>query len=112
LAIGKLPLKYLSVPITFQNLKNIDWDFWKKLDAWVCESATSGGRLLFLDSCLSGIPSFYMSMFLLNLTFIEKLNKHRSGFLGPRKSINENTIWSNGPEFVGLKTKVDLGLKT
>jgi hypothetical protein len=25
--IGKSPMKYLGVPLTFSNLKNIDWDF-------------------------------------------------------------------------------------
>jgi hypothetical protein len=83
--VGRLPLKYLGVPVTFSTLKNIDWDFVdakmvKKLDAWVGDSATSGGRLTLLDACLSGIPSYYMAMFLWNDTFIEKIDKHRRRF--------------------------------
>jgi hypothetical protein len=35
--VGQLPMKYLGMPVTFANLKNIDWDFLdakmlKKLD--------------------------------------------------------------------------------
>jgi hypothetical protein len=45
-----LPLKYLGVPVTFFNLKNIDWEILdaklvKKLDAWIYDSAYSGARL-------------------------------------------------------------------
>lgn len=46
--VGQLPMKYLGMPVTFANLKNIDWDFLdakmlKKLDSWIGDSATSGG---------------------------------------------------------------------
>jgi hypothetical protein len=34
----------------------------------------------YLVGFLAGIPSIYMSMFFPNLTFIEKLNKHRMRF--------------------------------
>ena len=83
--VGVLPMKYLGMPVTFSNLKNIDWDFLdmkfiKKLDAWICGSASSGARLTLLQSCLSGLPSYYMSMFLLNKTFIEKIYKHMRRF--------------------------------
>lgn len=95
--VGSLPMKYLGVPVTFSNLKNVDWDFLdakiiKKLDNWVCDSTTSGGRLTLLDACLSGIPYYYMSMFLLSLTFIEKLNKHRRGFFWAGKKRKRNII--------------------
>jgi hypothetical protein len=61
----------------------------KKLESWICDAATSGASLTSLDAFLSGISSYYMSMFLLNLTCIEKLlnltcieklNKHRQRF--------------------------------
>ena len=83
--VGELLLKYLGMPIIFSNLKNADWDFLdkkfiKKLDAWICCSASSGARLSLLQSCLSGLPSYYMSMFLLNKTFIEKIYKHMRRF--------------------------------
>ena len=73
------------MPVTFSNLKLIEWDFLdakmlKKLDSWISDSAYSGGRLSLLDSSLSGIPSYFMSMFLLSKTFIEKLDKHRRRF--------------------------------
>lgn len=72
---GTLPIKYLGVPISFSSLKNSDWDFLdakmlKSLDAWSGNSLFSGGRNSLLNSSLIGIPSYYMSMFLLKKTFI------------------------------------------
>ena len=73
---GVLPLKYFGVPVTFAHLKNVDWDFvdanfFKRLASWICENASSGGRLSLLQSCLVGIPSYYLSMFLLNKTLLK-----------------------------------------
>lgn len=74
---------HIFLPATSSsNLKNIYWDFLdakliKKIDAWISDSA----RLTLLDSCQSGIPSYYMAMFLLNKTSIEKLGKHGRRFL-------------------------------
>ena len=89
--VGQLPLKYLGVPVTFSNLKMIDRSFLdakllKKLDYWISDSASSGGRLTLLDSSLIGIPSYYMSMFLLSKNLIEKLDKHRRRFFWAGKS--------------------------
>jgi mannosylglycoprotein endo-beta-mannosidase len=64
--VGTLPVKYLGVPVTFANLKNVERDFVdakmiKKLAAWICDSATSGGRLTLLQSCLTGIRSILVA---------------------------------------------------
>jgi hypothetical protein len=94
--VGQFPMKYLGMPITFDNLKKIDWNFldakmMKKLNSWIGDSATSRGQLILLDSSISGIPYFYMSMFLLNKTFVEKLDKHRRSFFWAGKKKKGNT---------------------
>ena len=78
--IGKLPMRYLGVPVTYAMLKTVDWDFLdakllKRLAAWISYVASSGARLTLVNSSLDGIPSYFISMFLLNKTFIEKMNK-------------------------------------
>jgi hypothetical protein len=45
--VGKLPMKYLGVPVSFAKLKSVDWNYvdakvLKKLAAWVCDSSTLG----------------------------------------------------------------------
>jgi hypothetical protein len=88
---GELPMKYLGMPLTFVELKNVDWDFLdtkmlKKLDSWVGDSATSGGPLVLLRSSLFGIPYLYRSMLLLNKIFMWKPDKHIRGFFWSRKN--------------------------
>ena len=112
--VGQLPMKYLGVPVTFTNLKTIDWDFLdgkmlKKLDSWISDSASSRGRLTLLDSSLSGIPSYYMSMFLLSKTFVEKLDKHRRRFFWAGNSKKRNIIWLSGKKFADQRKKVVWG---
>jgi hypothetical protein len=115
--IRKLPWKYLAVLLTFSNLKNIDCDFLdaeliKKLDAWIYDSASCGDRLTFLDSTLSGIPSYYMAMFLLNKTFVENWINTEGDSFGLEKKSKKLIIWLNVKEFVDLKIKGVLGLRT
>ena len=69
----------------FSMLKTIGWDFLdakliKCLDARIGFSASSIARLVLLNSSLDSIPFFFMSVFLINKTFIEKMNVHRRNF--------------------------------
>jgi hypothetical protein len=89
--VGTLPMRYLGVLVTYSTLKNVELDFLdgkmiKKLDAWIAYAASSGARLTLLGSSLGGIPSYFMSMFLFNKTFIEKMDKHRRRFFWRRKN--------------------------
>jgi hypothetical protein len=78
-------MKYLGVPVTHRTLRVSDLDpldvkFIKKLDAWVGGSNSSGGRLTLVNSSLSNLPSYFMSLFYLNNIFLEKMDNHRLHF--------------------------------
>jgi hypothetical protein len=66
---------------------------------------SSGGRLILLDSSLSNVATYHMSMFYLNDTFIEKMNKHRRRFFWQRRNGKKRIIWSNGLVCVDRKVK-------
>lgn len=56
-------MKYLGVPVTFSALKTLDWEFLvgkmiKRVDAWK-GVASSGGRLILVNSTLTGIQQNY-----------------------------------------------------
>ena len=66
--IGKLPMKYLGVPIDELRLKNSDWNptgdkLEKKLGCWNGKNLSIGGRTLLINTSLSSsllyMPSFY-----------------------------------------------------
>jgi hypothetical protein len=109
-------MKYLGVPVTFSNLKTIDWDFLdakliKKLDAWVCDSASSGARLTLLDSCLPRIPSYYMSLYMLNKTCIEKMDKHRRRFFWAGKKKERGYYMVKWTKICRSNSKGGIGVK-
>lgn len=83
--IGKFPIKYLGMPVSYTALKNSDWEFivekyMKWFEAWIGNAASMGGRLTLLDSVITQISIYHMSMWLMNKTFIERLDKHRRSF--------------------------------
>uniref|UniRef100_A0A452XNX0 Reverse transcriptase domain-containing protein n=1 Tax=Aegilops tauschii subsp. strangulata TaxID=200361 RepID=A0A452XNX0_AEGTS len=83
--IGSFPIKYLGMTVSYTNLRNSNWEFiivkyLKRFEAWIGNAASMGGRLTLLDYVLTQLSIFHMSMWLMNKTFIEKLDKHRRRF--------------------------------
>jgi hypothetical protein len=99
----------LCIVTSLRCLKNFDLDFIdgrfiKKLDPRKGGASSSGGRLTLVDSCLSNLPSYIIAMFLLNKTFIERLNKHRRHFFWHGKK-QKRGIWLNGLGYVDPRKK-------
>ena len=84
-SIGKWPIKYLGVPVSGSRLRVADWitlveKINKRLDGLKGSSLSLGGRLTLLNACLSSIPIYCMSMFLLHKTIIKKIDVIRKRF--------------------------------
>ena len=78
-AVGDWPIKYLGVPVSGSKLRVVDWGplvekINKRLDGW------KGGRLRLLNACLSSIPMYSMSMYLLPKTVLKKIDVIRKRF--------------------------------
>ena len=83
-------MKYLGVLVGFVGLHYSDWDYIetkyiKKCDACLANSASMGGRTILLNSNVSSISFYHMSLFLMNKTFVGKLDKHKRNFFWRRK---------------------------
>ena len=83
--IGHFPMKYLGVPVSYSSIRGVDWDFLedkyiRRCDSGLGSNASSGGRLTLLNANISSIAYYYMSMFLLSKTIIDRLDKHRRKF--------------------------------
>ena len=69
--VGNFPIKYLGMPVSYTTLRNSDWEFivlkilgdlrrgLGMLQPW-------GGRLTLLDSVVTQISLYHMSMWLMN----------------------------------------------
>ena len=58
--IGHFPMKYLGVPVIYSTLHSLEWSFvddkfLKCCESWIGNAASSGGRLVLLNSSLSSI---------------------------------------------------------
>ena len=76
-ATGSWPIKYLGVPVSGSSIQVSTWlplveKINKRLDGWKGGALSLGGRLTLLNSCLSSIPIYSMSMYLLPKTILKK----------------------------------------
>jgi len=83
--IGSWPIKYLGVPVSGLRLHVMDWvpldeKLVKRSDGWKGSVLSIGGRTVLIKSCLSSIPIYCMSMYLLLKTIIKRLDRTRKRF--------------------------------
>lgn len=114
--IGHFPMKYLGVPVSFSNLRALDWDFMderflKCCESWIGNAASSGGRLILLNSSLTSIVYYYMSMFLIPKGVLGKLDKHRKRFFWQEHEGRKRYHLVKWPRICRLKEKGGLGVK-
>jgi len=95
--IGVWPIKYLGVRVSGSRLHVRDWlpldeKSIKRLDGWKGRVLSIGGRTVLLNACLSSIPTYCMSMYLLPKTILKKMDRTRKRFFcqggGLKKDIN------------------------
>jgi hypothetical protein len=101
---GKWPIKYLGVPVSGSRLHIADWlplneKIMKRLDGWQGSSLSIGGRTILINSCLSSMPTYAMSMYLLPSSVIERMDKARKRFFwqggGDKKKISFGEMENN-----------------
>ena len=92
------PIKYLGVPVSGSRLHVKDWlildeKLLKRLDGWKGSALSIGGRTTLIKTCLSSIPIYCMSMYLIPKTIHKKMDCTRKRF-----------FWQGG----GMKKKYHL----
>ncbi|CAN6182020.1 unnamed protein product [Urochloa humidicola] len=83
--IGTLPFRYLGIPMHHRRLRNSDWRhveerFQKRLSCWRSKLLSVGGRLILINSVLSSLPMFMLSIFEIPRGVLKKLDYYRSRF--------------------------------
>ncbi|KAJ4784621.1 RNA-directed DNA polymerase (reverse transcriptase)-related family protein [Rhynchospora pubera] len=84
--IKNFPLRYLGLPLSHKSLSALDYDlllskFRAKLQGWAASLLSIAGRLVLINSCLSSLPTYFMSVFKLPLWVIKKIDAIRRSFL-------------------------------
>lgn len=93
--MAQLPFKYLGVPLSDKKLTVADWGYVidtisKKLQGWIGNLLSIGGRLTFLNSVLTAMPLYELSLYKMPTKVIKQIDQVRLRFLwqgnsGPRK---------------------------
>jgi mannosylglycoprotein endo-beta-mannosidase len=55
----------------------------KRLDGWKGAVLSIGGRTMLIKACLSSIPTYCMSMYLLPKTIVKRMDRTRKRFFWP-----------------------------
>jgi hypothetical protein len=83
--LGKLPMKYLGLPVSSLALRVADWEFLPekvghRVEPWQGLFLASAGRLELTNSCLSSLPMFAMGLYLLHDSTHAAMDRSRSRF--------------------------------
>ncbi|GKV12840.1 hypothetical protein SLEP1_g23934 [Rubroshorea leprosula] len=113
---GEFPYKYLGIPIG-GNCRSLG--FWKplvdlfskKLSTWKASYLSLGGRLTLINSMLSSLPVFWMSMYLIPKGTIRSLDKIRRNFLWGGIKGGNRINWVKWDEVCKDKERGGLGVK-
>jgi hypothetical protein len=112
--IGSLPFRYLGIPIHFRRLKNGEWKliedrFKKKLSSWLGKLLSYGDRLILINSILTSLPMFMLSIFEIPKWVRKRLDFFRSRFFwqcdGHKKKYHL-TKWNRPKDQGGLGIEV------
>ena len=83
---ASFPMQYLGLPLHTHRLTAQEWTFLidkieKKLQNWKGSLLSIGGRLTLLHSVLSSVPLYFLSIYKIPDTIIQKIDRIRRRFL-------------------------------
>ncbi|KAJ9708014.1 hypothetical protein PVL29_000195 [Vitis rotundifolia] len=101
--IGSLPTTYLGLPLGAPYKSTRVWDaveerFRKRLSLWKRQYLSKGGRLTLLQSTLSSLPTYFLSLFVIPKRVCARLEKIQRDFLWGGGALE------NKPHLVSWKT--------
>ncbi|GLT51155.1 hypothetical protein SLA2020_245850 [Shorea laevis] len=113
--VGRAPFIYLGLLVDGKTGNKKSWEpivnkFRAKLAVWKATTLSFGGRLILLNSVLSTLPIFYMSLFLLPISVLEELITIQRNFLWGGTGLNKKIPWVKWDYVCRAKAKGGLGV--
>ncbi|XP_039134368.1 uncharacterized protein LOC120271757 [Dioscorea cayenensis subsp. rotundata] len=110
-AASTLPITYLGVPIAGRRPRYQDWEVLihkvkDRLTSWKANYLSLGGRLILINSVLSALPTYWMSIFRLPKWVVKRIDGLRRDFLWKGPDLDRpKCVWSTGLDCVSLGIK-------
>ncbi|KAH1120712.1 hypothetical protein J1N35_003872 [Gossypium stocksii] len=84
--IGELPINYLGLPLGVDPRRSTSWNgiidrVERRLSGWKCQSLSWVGRVVLINSVLSSMPIYFLSIFQAHSAVVKKIDKIRRNFL-------------------------------
>ncbi|GLU02749.1 hypothetical protein SLE2022_199870 [Rubroshorea leprosula] len=113
---GKLPFKYLGIPIGGNHRRKAMWQpmvesIRKKLASWKGRYLSMGGRITLINSVLSSLPVFLMSVYVIPKGIIQSIDKLRKSFLWGGKGDERKINWISWDRVCKKKEEGGLGVR-
>jgi hypothetical protein len=83
--VGQLPMRYLGIMVnnshmTANDLSYVHQKVEKRIPTWKSAGLSSGGKMILIESCLSSVPNYTMSVYLLQEEVHQKMDSARANF--------------------------------
>jgi hypothetical protein len=115
-AVGSWPIKYLGVPVAGSRLHVVDWlpiceKMLKRLDGWKGSALSLGGRLVLINSYLSNLPIYAMSMYWLPVSTLNRMDTARKRFFWQGGNLKRKYHLVKWTKITKPKSKGGIGVK-
>jgi hypothetical protein len=99
---SSLPLKYLDLPVRAPVKAKLIWDgviekIGCRLASWKKMYLSRGGRITLIKNILINLPTYFMSLFPLPASIVNRIEKLQRDFLWGRIGMSSNFTWLVGP---------------
>ncbi|GKV26644.1 hypothetical protein SLEP1_g35909 [Rubroshorea leprosula] len=113
---GELPFKYLGIPVGGNHKRVAMWQpmvnsFKKKLTTWKGRFLSLGGRITLINSVLSSLPVFLMSVYLIPKGILYSIDKIRRSFLWGGGGEKRKIKWVSWDKVCKKKEEGGLGVR-